>query len=101
MKYDEYRKFKMAVRLSVPHDVAADMLGKFDDLRDLIWAIRSNAQYIVETQTEMHPAHRALVQQIVDATRQVEFEQDVKSDVPLPPDPNITPPAYKGNWPKD
>jgi hypothetical protein len=77
MKYDEYRRFRNAVRVSVEAEPAADILGKFDDLRDLIYSIRSTAKMIVETQTEMHPAHRALVQQIVDATMQVEFEEDV------------------------
>lgn len=76
MKYDEYRKFRYVIRALIAHESAKDILNEFDRLRDVIYGIRSTAKMIVETQTEMHPAHRALVQQIVDATRQVEFEGD-------------------------
>ncbi len=74
MTLDGYRRFKNGIRLSLPKEVAGDVLAQFDAYRDLIFSIQSTARMIVETQTEMHPAHRELVQMIVDATEQVEFE---------------------------
>lgn len=38
-------------------------------LLELIFAVNSNAKAIVIDQTEMHPAHRELVQMLVDATQ--------------------------------
>lgn len=40
-------------------------------LTALVCRVNAHAHMIVETQTEMHPAHRDLVQMIVDATEKV------------------------------
>jgi len=46
-----------------------ELIEENHDLRHVLYMIYCNAIYIVETQTEMHPAHRELVQMIVDATK--------------------------------